>query len=215
MSFSYWIALISVVLLTGCASKPSSPGHHFQTSPISYEKDLFQVRPFVARVPTSQKSAAYLGMDLNHEAFSRVREDVEKKIERKLLHRDESHITVITPPEFTEVLSKHLTMKDIESLAAKMKLQEAAFKPTCIGRGQTLIDGKQEQTYYVVVHADRLFHIRRAIRDLYVKKGGQAKRFEPDAFYPHITLGFTKRDLHLQDGVIKDESSCVYAMTAQ
>ena len=28
-------------------------------------------------------------------------------------------------------------------------------------------------------------------------------------FYPHITLGFTKRDLHFEDGVRKDKSTCV------
>jgi len=50
--------------------------------------------------------------------------------------------------------------------------------------------------------------IRREIQKLYVKKGGVGALFEAEAFWPHVTVGFTYRDMFLEDGVFKGHNSC-------
>lgn len=33
-------------------------------------------------------------------------------------------------------------------------------------------------------------------------------KFRAERFFPNITVGFNKRDLHESDGVIKDKTTC-------
>lgn len=203
-----------VVIMTGCGSKPTPSAATNPPESLTYENNLFEKVRFIShRAPSStKKSSSYLAMNLDHQAFSSLREALETKLNRKLLHRDESHITVITPPEFTSALMKKIKMADIEAIAAKMKIQEIPFKPICIGRGSASIKGIDQQTYYVVVQSDQLFQLRRAIQNEFIKRGGKAEDFNADNYFPHITLGFTERDLHESDGVIKDERSCLYLL---
>ena len=63
--------------------------------------------------------------------------------------------------------------------------------------------GQNEFTYFVVVQSEDLISIRKKIQDSFVGKGGDKNDFNPLNYFPHITLGFTKRDLHESDGVIK------------
>lgn len=119
-----------------------------------------------------------------------------------LKHRGEAHITILTPPEFN-LLKDKLTMKEIEAIAQAQGLQISQWTPVCLGRGQH----KNESTYYVVVQSQDLFMIRQAISREYIARAGR-NNFAADHFYPHITIGFTDRDLHEADGVIKDKNSC-------
>ena len=119
--------------------------------------------------------------------------------------RTEAHITVITPPEFDLVLGKVLTIQEINKLALKMEIQEFDIKVICVGKG----DYKKDSTYYLVVRSRKLKDLRKRIFDLYKKKGGDASQFDPNLFYPHITIGYTKKDLHLgPHGVKKGINSC-------
>jgi len=54
-------------------------------------------------------------------------------------------------------------------------------------------------TYFIVVDAPFLKTWRKT------RWGLNEEKFP---YYPHITLGFTERDLHLQDGAVKDARSC-------
>lgn len=70
--------------------------------------------------------------------------------------------------------------------------------------------GKKEiKTYFLVVGSPALLAIRKKISKLFVEKGGQAKDFVADNFFPHVTIGFTQRDLFESDGVVKDATSCI------
>jgi len=51
---------------------------------------------------------------------------------------------------------------------------------------------------------------RKEVQNLFISKGGEPVKFLPAKYFPHITLGFTKRDLHESDDVKKDRNSCVF-----
>lgn len=143
--------------------------------------------------------------------FSPVRElykSLEEKLETPLINRGEAHITVITPIEFNKILKKYITMDDIDEIANEMSIQESGFSIVCLGRGQTEIAENLEQAYYIVVESEDLIAIRWAIFDRYVENGGEPSKFDPEGYYPHITVGFAVRDLHESDGIKKGKNSC-------
>lgn len=147
----------------------------------------------------------YLTMDLPFGPFEALRKQLEDRV-GPLKHRGEAHITVITPPEYFQVLKPAgITMEMIDELARKSKIQSSSFELICIGRGQA----QALKTYYAVVRSEDLLKIRQKIAELYKESGGGHGEFRPGQYYPHITLGFTERDLHESDGVIKDEASCL------
>lgn len=126
----------------------------------------------------------------------------------QMTNRGEAHITVITPVEFDNVLSAKLTLEDIDAIAKKVRIQASEFKVVCLGKGSANVEGKSEDTYYIVVQSEDLLSIREAVQKKFEEKGGVKGAFKASQFYPHITLGFTRRDLHESDGIIKDERSC-------
>ncbi|HWU43604.1 MAG TPA: 2'-5' RNA ligase family protein [Bdellovibrio sp.] len=191
----HWIFIM--LLLTSCASQ----NHSVQS----------ESAPFL-RHEEKGPFKSYLAMNLPYPEFAKIREDLEAKNHLKLLNRGEAHITVITPPEYDTILSKKISIQEIHDLAEKMKIQESPIKKICVGQGIAKLNGQDESTYFVVVHADRLFEIRKSIQNLYVSRGGKATDFNAELFYPHVTLGYTKRDLHYEDGVVKDATRCLYAL---
>lgn len=154
---------------------------------------------------------SYLVMDVNYPSVADVYKQLLAAIKGvPLTNRGEAHITVITPVEFSEILKSKLSMQEIDNIAKKNKIQDANFEVVCVGKGSLEVNSKIEDTYFIIVRSADLLKIREEIQKLFIKKGGQKDDFRPQYFYPHITLGFTLRDLHVDDGVIKDESSCVY-----
>ena len=134
----------------------------------------------------------------------------EKKCE--MTSRAEAHITILRPSEFWSILRPvGITIGEINDLARKMEIQSTRFCPVCLGEGISEIDGKQESTFYIIVDSPAARAIRSRIKDLYISRGGDSDKFCED-FCFHITVGFTKRDLHEKDGVIKDESTCEFKL---
>jgi hypothetical protein len=148
---------------------------------------------------------SYLTMELPFSPYENLRKQLEAGV-GGLKHRGEAHITVITPPEFYNILKPAgITMDEIESIARRRKIQKSKFGFICVGKAEV----KNLQAYYIVVKSEDLLNIRKEIAELYFKKSGDPSGFEAARFYPHITLGFTDRDLHESDGVIKDSESCL------
>lgn len=153
----------------------------------------------------------YLVLALPYEPAEALRLDLEKELKQTLKNRGESHITVLREFEL-KTLRKKLSTQEIRNIASYVDATENKLTPLCIGRGEAKIDGKLEQTYYVVVSAPALLKMRYAILKQFVERGGKADAFQAGYYYPHITLGFTKQDLHESSGVTKDLKSCVYAL---
>jgi 2'-5' RNA ligase len=161
----------------------------------------------------------YLAMNLPYEPVKDLFLQVEVQSPVSLRNRGEAHITVVTPLEYFDVLaprgdsdeerSRAVTIEEIDRIAIEEGIQSSDFEVVCLGQGVATINNKEESTYYVVVASENLIKIRQRIQDLFVSRGGEASAFVPSNFYPHITLGFTKRDLHESDGIIKDSRTCI------
>jgi 2'-5' RNA ligase len=148
---------------------------------------------------------SYLTLELDYAPVKELFLEVQASQDRVLKTRNEAHITVITPPEFFRKLSSHLSMNEIDQLAKSMHIQDSFFTVECLGRA-TL---GTKATYYVIVSSPELVKIRRAIKKLFVDKGGDPQLFDPKDFYPHITLGYTDQDLHKDDGITKNLETCI------
>ena len=150
----------------------------------------------------------YLSYELKSEQMKDILGTIDRYSYRTLKSRGEAHITVITPPEYTDDLSKFISIKEIDEIAEKFKIQSSTYTPVCLGRGFTTAANKDYlETYFIVVRSPDLLKIREEIAKVYYQRGG--KKFDPLKFYPHITVGFTERDLYDTDGVIKNEKLCM------
>jgi 2'-5' RNA ligase len=148
---------------------------------------------------TASRQASYLEVTVPFAPVEELRKKIEKRIGQTLEHRGEAHITVITPPEF-RLLSKQISIADLDAWASEVSLQKVSFQPICVGR---FVQGAKA-TYYIVVEAEPI----RAFRTFVRSRLGPEIVFEPEEYFPHITIGFIGRDLHLSDGARKDASSC-------
>jgi len=98
----------------------------------------------------------------------------------------------------------------IEKIANHYKIQSAEFTPLCLGRSRVTIKEGKDEVYFVVVKSPRLVQVRKAIEKLYLHKGGEPSLFQAEAFWPHVTVGFTIRDVFLiPDGVYKGLNTCI------
>lgn len=205
------ISFSLLILLTSCISKtsqinPAMPQIQYSLGELQKEGRSS------ASDSVKKENLSYLALNLPFTEFEKIRKNIEAKQGLTLQHRGEAHITVITPPEYKK-LSKKVSMQEITALADEMDLLHSPYKLLCVGKASITEQEKAKATYYVVVQSDRLFQIRKAVEMLFVKKGGAAGDFSSDVYYPHVTLGFTDRDLHYEDGVIKDASSCLYSLS--
>lgn len=125
--------------------------------------------------------------------FSSALKRAEEAASEKLLTRGEAHLTILTPPEYMKLNAKF--RKQLIHEVQHLDWSKSPIKPVCIGHAKTELNGKSESTFYIVAEADAIAKIR--------------EKYHLGEFYPHITLGYTKRDLHIEDGVKKDLSSCV------
>jgi len=147
----------------------------------------------------------YISYDLQYKPFEDMRLQLEKTLGMPLQNRGEAHITVVTPPEYAK-LSQKLKPEQIHALANEILMKMPKYEVVCIGSGSLKIKEQVEKTYFAVVTADSL----KIIREKLAKTSGLSKSdFDPALFFPHVTLGFTSRDLHYEDGVIKDKNSCL------
>lgn len=152
---------------------------------------------------------SYLIQDVNFAPVETFRKTLEENLPVKLLNRGEAHITVITPIEYYDVLRSKVSMLEIEQIAKNEKIQASEFSIECLGIGKK----NEDETYFIVVNSPKLVAIRKKVQELFEQRGGAVDAFSATSFYPHITLGFTKRDLHESDGVIKDQRSCQHKIS--
>jgi 2'-5' RNA ligase len=116
----------------------------------------------------------------------------------------EAHITLVTPDEYFNVLKSKLSMREIEAIAERYEIQSSKINVLGIGSGKVSLDGKDEETFFVIVDSADLRLIRQMIFYEFTRRGGDRSAFDPTWFFPHITIGYTKRDLHEADGIIKN-----------
>ncbi len=166
-----------------------------------------KIEPFLPH-SGAKKFESYLAINLSYPPFAKLFEEIQKQF-GKLKNRGEAHLTVITPPEFDEVLSPYLSMKEINEIGKKFTIQSSQLEMLCLGRGEVLIGGVRETSFFIVIESGDLIEFRRQVFKAFAAKGGPPGKFDPENFYPHITIGFSLRDLHEFDGVKKGRNACV------
>lgn len=166
--------------------------------------------PFISHQASGSADRA-LAMNISYQPIKIFRDDLESRLGYKLKTfkgwnaNGEAHITTISPVEFNRVFSTYVSFQEIDEIALNQHIQASDLHIEGVGRGIRVIDGRPEETYFIIVKSERLLKIRREIYRLYLSRGGTPKSWDPEHFYPHITVGYTLRDLHEADGIIKDK----------
>jgi 2'-5' RNA ligase len=157
------------------------------------------------------ENSSYLARNVNFKPIDRLKVAVSARTGAKLKSRGEAHITVFTPSEFA-ALTKVLDKKEINELAVAGNIQATEFSTVCVGSGSLNKAGKIDRTFFVVVQSPALITLRQSILDSFTAKAGAKPPFEAAQYHPHITIGYTRVDLHEEQGVVKDEKSCVASL---
>lgn len=159
-------------------------------------------------IPHNTQGAEYLAMAIGFSPVERTLNELNQEFKIRgvplIKGRGEAHITVLTPPEYLEI-APYISMDQVNKIAHSVDIQRTAPEVSCLGVGRK----DEKSTYFLVVKkasVGALFEIRRKVQSLL--PADKRKLIDPEHFYPHVTVGFTERDLHESDGVVKDEKSC-------
>lgn len=181
---------------------------------LSVSSDLVQLKepqsmPFVEHVveddPTSFGNS--LALSIPYAPIIKLRKIIEKQTGKKLDYfrgwdpAGEAHVTTITPPDFVKALRHGITMKRINEIAREEHIQDADIKLLGIGSAKKTINGIVEETFFVIVDSSKLRSIRYKIYKEFIDNKGDPKSFDPTWFFPHITIGYTLKDLHEPDAL--------------
>lgn len=152
--------------------------------------------------------ADYIAMNIPFAPVDRLKDEVVSRTGTALRGRGEAHITIITPPEFA-VLRGKVSRAEMLALGREMNIQSSEFNAICLGKGEKRDGRRSLVAYFIVVHDQTLLEFRQRVAERFVANGGRANAFQAENIYSHITVGFSQRDLHEADGVLKDRTSCV------
>ncbi|MBL7542373.1 MAG: hypothetical protein JNL11_01085 [Bdellovibrionaceae bacterium] len=208
------VSLLFILIGLGCSQKKVTPksennrSKFSSTSMLPISADIYKKVPFIDR---SLSAAPYLAMNVAFEPLAEIRRSIEHSENIVLKHRGEAHITVIAPPEFDQ-LKSGLSAKLINEVALLNRIQETPFQIICLGKGEKHENGKVVSTFFIVVDAPALRDLRQKIVTLSKTQGKSPVEVKPDDYNPHITVGFTERDLHAEDGVFKNKATCFSQM---
>ncbi len=199
-----------LVLLLGLAV---SSCRHTETNstPLAQPSSALRVDPEVLATHKLDWTAKsnYVEIKVPYEPVAQLKLDVEKREGVSLKSRGEAHVTVLSPPEMT-VLRTRLSLEQINGLMEKSNLQAIPIQLICLGRSQMKQGGRRLAVYYLVVQAPEILKVREKLLQQFIAAGGNQEAFVVGRIYPHITVGFSERDLHHEEGVIKDSRSCLY-----
>jgi hypothetical protein len=151
-----------------------------------------------------------LAMSIAYVNIKSLRAQIEAALNIKLDYfkkwdpQGEAHVTVVTPNEFWDVLKIKLDMKRIEAIADQYDIQEARLSILGIGSAKGIVNGKQAETFFLIVDSAQLRNIRQQIFYAFVREGGDRGSFDPTWFFPHITIGYLETDLHESNGILKN-----------
>lgn len=200
------VSVLSTLALVNCANKSSikSVNRNYKGPSISIHSDIYKKVEFI---DNSKTNPSYLSVNVFYSPLTNVRSQIEQWEKRPLVHRGEGHITVLTPDEYQQLITV-LSGELINEVALLNRIQQVPFEVVCVGRGHKQEANKTLYTYFIVINSSELIRIREALQTLYITRGGRESEFIPEIYQPHITIGFTERDLHAHDGVEKNKSSC-------
>lgn len=191
--------VLSFLALIACSHSSNSALSSQRSFKISSQ--VYDAVPFLPH-------RGYLAMNIAFEPVKDLFEDIEEQTGLSLISRGEAHITVLTPKEYS-ALAEVLDPAEIDGIADRSRIQSSVFEIVCVGQGSQGRESGSDSTFFIVVTSPDLLDLRQTILDEYSEQGGKGFPFVATHYYPHITVGFTKTDLHEEQGVVKDQSSCI------
>ena len=173
---------------------------------IQIPKDVYKKVPFSSEFIED----GALIRNINYEAVEAIVPQLNSLYGVKLETRGEAHITVITPPEaqgwFTDHKGINYFISSIELHHKYFKtLQDTKFEIVCVG----MRENETNKVFYLVVDSPELFAVRAEIAQELERRAsftGKKTFFDPNKYYPHITIGFEGGDVH---GGSKGAETCV------
>lgn len=170
---------------------------------ISFELKRLESNKLVSRF-ISHKNV--LAMNIPYSPIKKIRSKINKELKLKLIFNKtwkilgEAHITVITPPEYNSI-QKYISISEINNIARINRIQSSDLQVLGIGSAKN----SESETFFVLVRSRNLIKIREEVFQFIKRKNKNFTYsvFDPYWYFPHITVGFTKKDLHESDGVLK------------
>ncbi|KAI8637137.1 hypothetical protein BD408DRAFT_425059 [Parasitella parasitica] len=207
MKFNLFVTIAAIVGSTFALPstqkiKQTPLGIPYQGGAIQVNKKILSTE-IIAFESHPAGKASWLGMNFDFQYVEPVFE-ILNSTQVPLFTRGESHITVISPPEFSILSTTGITIDQLDQIALDEKIQHTKVKIVCLGKEN--VDGRI--VYQLIVTAPNLVKIRRKAFQLFAKRGGNTSLFDPNSFWPHITVGFTSGDLFIEDGVYKGSNVC-------
>ena len=133
----------------------------------------------------------YVAVTLNYKLMESLRNQIRALIPGELSTRDEAHLTIFSPPQM-DILLKFASWEKIHSLTRATRIQQADFRPICVGLTEGSKVGRlNNRAFYIIVGSTELEIIRQDIIDkigfyLMTREDREAL----GKWYPHITIGF-------------------------
>lgn len=150
----------------------------------------------------------YLSISLPKNPIDQLRHEICQHYKVELKHRDESHLTLITPFEYEHHLKPYLEPATLEALAQDYLPLPLDFE--VMGIGCVTKDKESYISFFILIKEKRIFNFRSSIKSELENINKEKTNFNPFDYYPHITIGFNHHDLHKErDGIIKDASSLI------
>ncbi|KAF9096277.1 hypothetical protein BGX23_011667 [Mortierella sp. AD031] len=184
------LALVASTVLAGPDNKNKKP---HQNNALVINKRVLRTStvPFIPHTGNATFTN-WVGLNVDFKYIQPVFQKVNSTLSLgngTLISRGESHITVILPPEYDNILKK------------------------CLGRVQAVTQPGnvfQQSVQLIVKNYKDILAYRQDVFKLFVKKGGNPALFAAENYQPHLTLGFKNRDLFVEDGVFKGKNACFH-----
>ncbi|KAG1143230.1 hypothetical protein G6F37_008048 [Rhizopus arrhizus] len=153
-------------------------GVDYQGSPLSVSRKILSTKkvPFVEH---SAGDSSWLGMAIDYQYIKPIFNEL-NSTQVPLISRGESHITVISPPEFVVLSTANVTIDEINKIAIKHSIQSSKIKIVCLGKEDVVLKDERYVVYQIIVKSSDLVKIRQEIFKLYVKNGGNTALFDPN-----------------------------------
>ena len=150
-------------------------------------------------------------MNVDYSSVAKLIPQIEDIYDIELEDRKEAHITLLTPPEAQGWFASHGGTTRLISTAElhkryKDKVQKLEFTVKCIG---SRASESGNRVFFLVVESQGILDVRKEIKselEARSKFAGIKVPFDPEAHWPHITIGYVGSDVH---GVSKGEETCI------
>lgn len=179
---------------------------------LQVDKSLLKKQKFKPRYFGEGDFKAALAMNISYQPILSLRRQIQESLYQgrplKFLtaweKAGEAHVTTIGPVEYQECMwstkrnLRIIHMKEINRLAYMMGIQSSDLKVEGMGVAVKKFR-KPEYSHFVLVTSKNLLRIRNAVYKFFLSRGGDPSCWHPSRFFPHITVGYTHKDIHWPD----------------